>query len=108
MKQWKIGVPHVKAVLSACEKQRMELFEEDGELLIRAAQGHSIKDVKTEDLLTEITNPFKYNEIVHGTYLEFFKLIMDSGLNKMSRNHVHFAIGYPGSDGLISGMRSSC
>lgn len=26
----------------------------------------------------------------------------------MARNHVHFAIGFPGSEGLISGMRSTC
>lgn len=26
----------------------------------------------------------------------------------MSRNHVHFAIGYPKDDEVISGMRSSC
>ena len=32
---------------------------------------------------------------------------MQSGLNKMARNHVHMAVGLPGN-GVISGMRSSC
>ena len=86
----------------------MELTEKDGVVLIRAAQGHSIIAVKTEDLLKPLTNPFKYCEVVHGTYNEPMLVIMESGLNKMSRNHVHFAIGYPGRDGLISGMRASC
>ena len=26
----------------------------------------------------------------------------------MTRNHIHFAKGLPGEDGVISGMRSSC
>ena len=33
---------------------------------------------------------------------------MKSGLNKMARNHVHLAVGCPGKDGVISGMRGSC
>jgi len=32
---------------------------------------------------------------------------MQSGLNRMGRNHMHLAIGLPGN-GVISGMRSSC
>ena len=33
---------------------------------------------------------------------------MATGLNKMARNHVHMAIGMPGKNGVISGMRASC
>jgi 2'-phosphotransferase len=64
--------------------------------------------VKTEELLTPITNPFTYDMIVHGTYLQPLPLIMKGGLNKMARNHVHMAVGLPGGDGVISGMRGSC
>lgn len=32
---------------------------------------------------------------------------MQTGLNRMTRNHMHLAIGLPGN-GVISGMRTSC
>ena len=65
-------------------------------------------EVKTEDLLTKISDPFAFAEIVHGTYLEPLPLIMKGGLNRMARNHIHMAIGKPGKNGVISGMRASC
>lgn len=51
-------------------------MEKRGDLwFIRAVQGHTIGEVKDDELLTKITNDindpenvFKYNEIVHGTY----------------------------------------
>ena len=33
---------------------------------------------------------------------------MESGLCRMARNHIHMAIGLPGDDGVISGMRQGC
>lgn len=33
---------------------------------------------------------------------------MESGLNRMARNHVHMAPGMPGKGSVISGMRGSC
>lgn len=76
-------------------------------MMIRAVQGHSMKQVTTEDLLIKITNPFDYVQVIHGTYRDPLPLIMQTGLNRMNRNHMHLAIGLPG-DGVISGMRSSC
>ena len=66
-----------------------------------------MKLVTSEDLLKKLTNPFIYNQVVHGTYHDPLPLILAGGLNKMARNHVHLAVGYPGG-GVISGMRSSC
>ena len=77
-------------------------------LYIRAVQGHTIKTINDEELLTEIKDPFKYEEVIHGTYLNCIEAIMKTGLNKMARNHVHMALGLPGKNGVVSGMRASC
>jgi 2'-phosphotransferase len=58
--------------------------------------------------LKPIENPFAIDEVIHGTYLNVIEPIMKTGLNKMARNHVHMAIGMPGKNGVISGMRASC
>ena len=76
--------------------------------MIRARQGHSDKQVKTEDLLEKVRDPFQFDEVVHGTYYEPMPLIMEGGLNKMARNHIHLAVGTPGKNGVISGMRATC
>ena len=52
-------------------------------------------------------NLFNFTEVVHGTYKHVYELIINSGLCRMARNNVHFAIGLPGKNGVISGMRSS-
>ena len=104
----KFSLNHIKQVVDCNDKKRFELKEIEGVLMIRAVQGHSLKEVKTEDLLEPIKNPFQYAEIVHGTYHEPMPFIMKGGLNKMARNHVHLAIGTPGKTGVISGMRASC
>ena len=85
---------------------------EEDVLCIRANQGHSIKNtIKTNHLLTLIepkelstmTTP-----IIHGTTKEAWtNYIQNQGLNKMKRNHIHFASGLPNSNEVISGMRKS-
>ena len=59
-----------------------------------------MEQVQTEELLDKIndawaTKPIDLSEIVHGTYLEPMPYIMKDGLNRMKRNHIHFAIGLP-------------
>lgn len=105
-KQLTLDVVH--EVVEHNEKKRFEVMQDkDGLEWIRAAQGHTMDSVKSEDLLTKIEDPFKYLTVVHGTYREPLPLIMKGGLNKMARNHVHMALGMP-SSGVISGMRNSC
>ena len=48
----------VQFIVASNDKKRFELSEEEGVLLIRAVQGHSMKTVQTEELLEKITNPF--------------------------------------------------
>lgn len=75
---------------------------------IRATQGHSIKEVNSEALLTKITDPTLFPVVIHGTYNKFWGLIQADGLKRMARNHIHFAPGMPKEEGVISGMRGSC
>lgn len=53
--------------------------------------------------------------VVHGTYMPAWKEIRKGGLNRMSRNHIHFAKGYnfqkddpKNPNQVISGMRMTC
>jgi len=60
--------------------------------------------------MQSITSAKEYPTIIHGTNDKAWKLIANdpNGLSRMSRNHIHFATGLLGEDGVISGMRSSC
>jgi len=95
----------IQHVVENNEKKRFELSKDL--LKVRASQGHSIASVKSADLLQKIENPFTYNKVVHGTMLEPLQIILKSGLNKMGRNHVHFAIGLPDNEAVKSGMRGN-
>lgn len=75
---------------------------------IRAAQGHTIAFISDEELLQRIEDPAEISVCVHGTRAENIIPIMESGLNRMGRNHIHMATGLPGAEGVISGMRYSC
>ena len=99
-------IADVDAVVHNCEKQRFGTkVGIDGTLLIRANQGHSMKTVEVE--LEEITKHQDAPKVIHGTYFKAWNLIKESGMSKMKRNHIHFAAGEPGDQGVISGMRSS-
>ena len=75
---------------------------------IRANQGHSIKTIQVE--MVPITSAAEYPSIVHGTNPKAWGLIVKdpNGLSRMKRNHIHFAPGLMGEEGVISGMRYSC
>jgi 2'-phosphotransferase len=73
---------------------------------IRAAQGHTLP-LDDAQLLTPITSPDGFDVVVHGTTLSAWASIQKNGLNRMARQHIHFAQGLPSHEGVISGMRSS-
>ncbi|TYI28689.1 hypothetical protein ES332_A05G261600v1 [Gossypium tomentosum] len=86
-------------------KQRFSLLEENEELLIRANQGHTIMTVESERLLKQILSADEVQFCVHGTYKRNLESILESGLKRMKRLHVHFSSGLPTDGEMISGMR---
>lgn len=95
-------------------KKCFEMSSKDGELMIRAVQGHSMSVVDDNRLLQTIT-PYNVPDCcVHGTYKEHFESVKAHGLSpgghqgQTSRRHVHFSSFNPGDQRVISGMRASC
>ncbi|TYG50225.1 hypothetical protein ES288_D10G157300v1 [Gossypium darwinii] len=86
-------------------KQRFSLLEENGELLIRANQGHTVMTVESKRLLKQILSADEVQFCVHGTYKRNLESILESGLKRMKRLHVHFSSGLPTDGEVISGMR---
>ena len=77
----------LKNIVDTNDKKRFQLIEKDKHYYIRANQGHSIKDVKTDSLLTQLHEPIP---LIHGTFQKNIQSIKENGLKKMSRNHIHF------------------
>ncbi len=95
-------------------KQRFELLEEAGELLIRAVQGHSIPQVRDELVLKPLSvDDHDLPEVcVHGTKGRNLASILHHGLlaggRGGTRNHVHFQPFEPGDERVVSGVRDDC
>jgi 2'-phosphotransferase len=108
----KYTVAQIREVVDTNDKQRFTIstFEtpQGPKDFIRANQGHSIKTIEVE--MTPITSATEYPTIIHGTNFKAWDLISKDpqGLSRMNRNHMHFATGLLGEDGVISGMRHSC
>ncbi|KAI5391682.1 hypothetical protein KIW84_076474 [Lathyrus oleraceus] len=98
-------VDDIREAVRKDNKQRFSLLEENGELLIRANQGHTTTAVETESLLKPILSAEEFPVCVHGTYRRNLDSILSSGLKRMKRLHVHFSRGLPTDGEVISGMR---
>lgn len=98
-------VDDVREAVRRDNKQRFGLLEENGELLIRANQGHTVTIVESESLLKPILSAEEVSVCVHGTYKKYLESILGSGLKRMKRLHVHFSCGLPADGEVISGMR---
>lgn len=102
-------VEMVLEVVATSDKQRFSLRGHGESLEIRANQGHSLDFIDPDLLLTRITDASEVPVCVHGTRRRVFdSVIRHEGLCRMSRQHIHFAQGLPGDDGVISGMRKEC
>jgi len=101
------NLEELMAVAYFDDKERYTMVREfDGELLIRANQGHTMKVVESDLLLEVINEGDQVSECVHGTYLVHWPFIKTQGLSKVARNHIHLANGLP-EDGKIRGMRNT-
>lgn len=99
----------VRELARMCPKQRFEIQVRDGVECIRAAQGHTLKTVEADKLLTAVDTPTAIPTCIHGTTRAAFPLICSSGgLSRMERQHIHFAAGMPGSAEVRSGFRYDC
>ncbi|KMT00082.1 hypothetical protein BVRB_1g019080 isoform B [Beta vulgaris subsp. vulgaris] len=101
------SIDEIREAVRIDNKQRLGLLEEDGELWIRANQGHSVKSVESESLLKPIHSAEEIPVCVHGTYKRHLESILASGLKQMSRLHIHFSPGLPSDGEVISGMRAN-
>ncbi|KAK2975304.1 hypothetical protein RJ640_015982 [Escallonia rubra] len=98
-------VDDIREAVRKDNKQRFSLLEENQELFIRANQGHTVTTVETERLLKPILSAEEVPVCVHGTYKKNLKSILEYGLKRMQRLHVHFSCGLPTDGEVISGMR---
>lgn len=125
MRELKVTREDIAAVVRDNDKKRFEIEEIDGETMIRAVQGHSMKAVQDEELLERLQVGSVPETCVHGTYRRFLESILDKGLvaggsgeghggkwhRGYGRNHIHF-VPYDewnsGNRQIISGMRGDC
>lgn len=112
LKSHRCNLEDVHRIVDTNEKKRYNIkFSPQGQELICATQGHSIKSVRpTEEVLHEIKDSKELpSKLIHGTTISKAILILQTGaIKKFTRNHVHLSPGITGIDALVvSGMRAS-
>ncbi|EIW79025.1 hypothetical protein CONPUDRAFT_107060 [Coniophora puteana RWD-64-598 SS2] len=97
---------HLREIVAKDQKQRynLTLDSETSVWMIRANQGHSIKDVTLD--MQKLMSATDVPMAVHGTTEKAWESIQRQGLSRMNRQHIHLAQGIPDS-GVMSGMRTS-
>jgi len=106
----------LRRIVAESDKQRFSLATLDGELQVRANQGHSQKlmeIIREDQLLEQFLPTHALPEFcVHGTQLKHWPSILEKGLLAGDRMHVHFAPRLPpreaGDQEVVSGMRQTC
>lgn len=80
-------------IVESNEKKRLELETIDNIIYIRATQGHNNivgSFINDEEALEKIEYPTNIKYIYHGTQHEHISSILNNGLKKMNRKHIHF------------------
>lgn len=103
------SVEKIMEVVEKDEKQRYALVTFDDILYIRANQGHSFPVPELQLKPVKQKSDIPSGIAIHGTFSSKLPLILQSGLKKMNRTHIHFAIGLPEDEGAAvkSGIRSN-
>lgn len=101
----------IQSIAANCPKQRFGLKQENGRWFVRANQGHTTKRVESSKLLTPIASAAEVpnGTCIHGTYRQYLRQIMATGLSRMKRNNIHFTphlVSDPKQP--HSGFRASC
>ena len=107
-----VTVEDIQRVVTNNDKQRFRMEERESpdskkELYIKATQGHTLKVADLSLIQITTANMHEYPVVIHGTYKSCLPSIQRGGLSRMSRQHIHFAVGEPEEDGVISGMRKT-
>lgn len=90
-------------------KGRFHIHHWDGKQYIRACQGHSIPQVNMNADFLDENDVIKYSGMCyHGTYASSLPAILATGLQRRSRNCIHFAVVEVGGQQPLSGPRSDC
>jgi len=88
-------------------KSRFKMIREGGEWLLRANQGHSMPGIDANQIFDPI-QPGELSTCIHGTYRKFWSSILQNGLNKMNRLHIHFTPSEVVTSDARSGFRQNC
>jgi 2'-phosphotransferase len=91
----------IRRIVAFDRKRRYSLTQNNGKLLIRANQGHSIEIEDDGSLMSLIESPPK--RVIHGTTADNWALIKTLGLSRMKRNYIHFCESMES----LSGFRKS-
>lgn len=86
LKSFKTTLEDIQEVVDTNNKKRFSLKTIGDTTYICANQGHSI-EVSNNNL--QQLQPHEIPKIFHGTYKNKLPDILNSGLSKMSRNHIH-------------------
>jgi 2'-phosphotransferase len=100
-----INFDQIKQIVDTNNKKRFELENRSDGWYIRAVQGHTIQGIDPD--LQLVTDANEIPIVVHGTNIKAYESIEKTGLNRMERNHIHFAHGTLDDKSVISGMRKT-
>jgi len=101
-----ITLPILIQIVENNDKKRFEFSTISDEMYIRACQGHTIEAIQEKDLLTPIVDASLFPTVFHGTYEKFLPMILENGLSRMKRNHIHMATSM-NPNSVVSGVRKN-